>query len=227
MSENKRSIRILLLVLFILSLVSLMIGLLLTVSFYIASPYRDMQISFVEYTWAFFLVVPIPLSSVVLGFIYKFKGYRCLKNIIAGCIMIPLLCIYGSFTFLSAGTVSHDWNYLSEIESIVDFDFPNEGHITVDLMGIEEGSYGIQIKLDRDASAGFVSQLENNTNWKRDVSFMPANAVDLYTLTYITDYDYFSVYNITTESYNNFPGTLILMAYDVETRMIYIHRQGI
>lgn len=54
---------------------------------------------FIENMWVFFLMTPIPLSSVIFGFILKSKGLKYRKNIVAGVIMTVLLCIYGSFVF--------------------------------------------------------------------------------------------------------------------------------
>ncbi len=55
---------------------------------------------FVENMWLFFLLTPIPIASIVLGFVLKAKGYKYKKNTIAGIIMTLFLCIYGSFTFM-------------------------------------------------------------------------------------------------------------------------------
>lgn len=59
-----------------------------------------MNNSFNENMWMFFLFTPIPITSVVFGFILKAKGYKHKKNIIVGIIMTFLLCIYGSFAFM-------------------------------------------------------------------------------------------------------------------------------
>ena len=55
---------------------------------------------FIENMWLFFLLTPIPISSIIFGFVLKSKGYKYKKNIIVGFIMTFLLCIYGSFTFM-------------------------------------------------------------------------------------------------------------------------------
>lgn len=55
---------------------------------------------FVENLWFFFLLTPIPLASTVYGFVLKVKGRKYKKNMIAGLIMLCILCIYGSFTFV-------------------------------------------------------------------------------------------------------------------------------
>ena len=55
---------------------------------------------FVENMWLFFFLTPIPISSIIFGFVLKSKGYKYKKNIIVGFIMTFFLCIYGSFTFM-------------------------------------------------------------------------------------------------------------------------------
>ena len=55
---------------------------------------------FTENMWVFFLMTPIPLSSIIFGFILKSKGYQYKKNVIVGLIMVILLCVYGSFAFV-------------------------------------------------------------------------------------------------------------------------------
>ena len=55
---------------------------------------------FTENMWAFFLMTPIPIASIVFGYILKPKGYKYKKNIVTGIIMTALLCIYGSFVFI-------------------------------------------------------------------------------------------------------------------------------
>ena len=55
---------------------------------------------FVENMWLFFLLTPIPITSIIFGFVLKSKGYKYKKNIIVGFIMTFFLCIYGSFTFM-------------------------------------------------------------------------------------------------------------------------------
>ena len=55
---------------------------------------------FVENMWLFFLLTPIPIASIIFGFVLKSKGYKYKKNIIVGFVMTFFLCIYGSFTFM-------------------------------------------------------------------------------------------------------------------------------
>ena len=53
-----------------------------------------------RYLWLFFLIMPIPLTSLILGIIYRFKGYKCIANIIVGIITIIVCFMYGSLFFM-------------------------------------------------------------------------------------------------------------------------------
>lgn len=50
--------------------------------------------------WVFFLYIPIPIASLLLGFYLKKNGYAYKKNVIIGIAMTAALCVYGSFSFI-------------------------------------------------------------------------------------------------------------------------------
>ena len=221
-----KTVKIWLLVLFILTLASVHIGLTLVAIGVSRSPIPEFHFGMIWHMWKFYLVLPIPLASVILGVIYIKQGYKCLKNIIAGIIFGFLLFIFGAFTFLFANQFSRDMSYLHDVSNIVHFDLPDGGEICVAYDYIEEGSSMAMVKVTEQEASSFVTTLAKNANWKRDISFIPANAIDLFTVSETRDFDYFSVYNLTANRYNTFSGQLIFMAYDVETRVIYIYFQG-
>lgn len=224
--QLNKNIKIILLVLFILSIASIQVALMILGITMLHSPIPESMAAMVEHMWIFYLFIPIPLASVALGFVYIRKGYKCLKNIIAGVIMVFLLCVFGSFTAVFADQFGHDMGYLSNISSIVDFDFPDDGYISIEYDYMEEGSSRAMVKISDEDSAALLTKLADHPSWKRDTSFMPANAIDVFNLAMTSDYDYFAVYNLTTNSYNTFPGKLIFMAFDVETDIIYIYCQN-
>lgn len=82
--------------------------------------------------WRFWLLLPIPMASIILGFLCRRKGYKTTKNIVAGFIFAFLLLIYGSFGFLfSVGTKPADTQYMSEISETVGFALPMDGKMRV------------------------------------------------------------------------------------------------
>lgn len=65
--------------------------------------------------WVFWLWLPIPVASIVLGFIFIKKNIKCIKNIVAGFIVSFLLLIYGCFSFINFDII----NYKIQTISIV------------------------------------------------------------------------------------------------------------
>ena len=63
-------------------------------------PIENSNFGFIKNTWVFWLWLPIPVLSIVLGFKYKKQGVKCKKNIIGGFIIGILLLIYGSFSLI-------------------------------------------------------------------------------------------------------------------------------
>lgn len=80
--------------LFVASLCTLPLGVPLVASLSTAE-------TFEQNMWILYLLTPIPIASIIAGYMLKPKGCKYKKNIIAGIIMTVLLCIYGSFTFIT------------------------------------------------------------------------------------------------------------------------------
>ena len=51
----------------------------------------------VRFSWVYWCFLPIPISSVVLGYKFQREGFKCKKNIIAGYIIGFILAIFGSY----------------------------------------------------------------------------------------------------------------------------------
>ncbi len=220
-SINKK-IKILLLISFILSLISIYIALMVVAISVTSSPLPDFPLTMAEHMWKFFIVVPIPLVSIILGFLYLKKGYKCIKNIVAGIIMTGILCIFGTFTSAFANQISHDMSYLEPISKNINLEIPTDGYISIMYDFKDTGDSFAMVKIN-DQNDSFVSKLESDNNWKKDTSFIPSNKVDLYLLTMTSEYDYFMVYNLTTNSYNYFEGRTIYFAYNVESDVLLIY----
>ena len=186
------------------------------------SPLPDFPLAMTEHMWKFFIMVPIPLVSIILGFIYLKKGYKCKKNIIAGIIMTGLLCIFGSFTGAFSDQISHDMSYLKPISEKINLDIPTDGYISIMYDFQDSGDSLAMVKID-DQNDKFVSQLDSNSNWRKDTSFIPSNKIDLYLLTMTSSYDYFMIYNLTINSYNSFEGEIIYFAYNIESDVLLIY----
>lgn len=221
-NSMKKKIKVLLLILFILSLISIYFALMVVAISVNSSPLPNFPLAMAEHMWKFFIIVPIPLASIILGLIYLKKGYKCKKNIIAGIIMTGLLCIFGSFTGVFSDQISHDMSYLDPISEKINLDIPTDGYISIMYDFQDSGDSLAMVKID-DRNDSFASKLDNNNNWKKDTSFIPSNEIDLYLLTMTSSYDYFMIYNLTTNSYNYLEGKTIYFAYNIERDVLLIY----
>ena len=165
---------------------------------------------FVENMWLFFLLTPIPIASIVLGFVLKSKNYKYKKNIIVGIIMVALLCIYGSFSFIFANVYDHSEESIVRAEQTIGIDIPEHKQISTQdwTKGTQSGLRGYiyytsDIYFENSAVADFEKQLAKDNKWLSSVSN------DLIGITSPMNdygfYDYVLVYNVDTAEYNALP----------------------
>lgn len=165
---------------------------------------------FVENMWLFFLLTPIPIASIVLGFVLKLKNYKYKKNIIVGIIMVALLCIYGSFSFIFANVYDHSEEPIVRAEQTIGINIPEHKQIstqdwTKGTQSVSRGYiyYTSDIYFENSAVADFEKQLAKDNKWLSSVSN------DLIGITSPMNdygfYDYVLVYNVDTTEYNTLP----------------------
>ncbi len=217
---NKK-VKSLLLIAFIASITSIWLALMLVVFSVETSPLPDFPFAMVEHMWKFFLIIPIPLASVILGLIYIRKGYKCKKNIIAGIIMTVLLSVFGTFTSYFSTLISHDMQYIYKLSETTNLNIPGSSYISIAYDYQTEGDSLAMVKIDDDIM--YTSIIKDNLNWKEDTSFIPSSISNLFILSLTSNYEYYSIYNVTNSTYNTFDGNLIFMAYDIDTNILFIY----
>lgn len=222
---KRRAVKTILLVLFILCFFTFPLGAWLMSIGVLATT------DITENAWRCFLLLPIPLASLVLGAIYKKKGFRCKKNIVVGIIITVLLVLYGSFTFAFRGSYSHDYSYVDRISAEIRFDMPETGEIlTYDWTGGTES--GVQadtlayryisnlVFTDAEEIVRFNTAVAESDLWLDTVNtsltgLLPPMCISLANS---GQYGYFMIYNADLGLYNALPavsGTYryIFMAY--------------
>lgn len=204
MQPVKDKLKIISILLLILSITTLWFSL-IGVSILSEINHKDMP----ENMWVFFLFLPIPISSIIFGFYLKGKGYKYKANIIAGLIMVALLCIYGSFTFMFADTYSHSDEPILNAEKILNIDIPIHSQITTQKytngISYPRGSvYSTSdIYFKSTAVTDFEKSLPNHPKW---ITSIPSNLVGITSyLCEITKSDYYIIYNVTTGECNKLP----------------------
>ena len=144
---------------------------------------------------------------------------------IAGLIMVALLCIYGSFTFMFADTYSHSDEPILNTEKMLNIDIPIHSQITTQKytngISYPRGSvYSTSdIYFKSTAVTDFEKSLPNDPKWTPSIS---SNLVGITSyLCEITESDYYMIYNVNTGEFNTLPsksGTyqFINLLYDTE-----------
>lgn len=181
-----------------------------------------------ENMWVFFLFLPIPIVSIILGVLKLKRREKGTNNIVAGLIMAFLLIIYGSFSFIyeepetvvrptvdieidEDEEVTAFFDYISEIEKTVKIDLPDSAVITdISVLGGNESSWNedqyyavITLKIsDYDAQKFEKDQMK--------FEFWTAQLRDDYDQLLPsryrgTDADYYLLYNTTYGTYNTIP----------------------
>ncbi|MCM1194390.1 MAG: helix-turn-helix domain-containing protein [Firmicutes bacterium] len=221
-NKNRLSIRTLLLVMFALSLLSMFIAITALVIAVNLSPLPEFDETMIEYMWVFFLIVPIPLSSLILGIIFRTKKYKCTKNIVAGVMMCVLLCIYGSFTFIF-DDVRHDDSYLRSLDASLPFTISDAtGYTSYRTGKIEDDYYYGMLKVDDpDVVLGWMSDNE----FKNSLDDYPSGIISLYYSAMLSDYDYYYLYNVTFHAANivsyGVTARYVLLAFDTQRNVLF------
>ena len=148
--------------------------------------------------------------------------------------MTVFLCIYGSFTWIFASLISHDFAYVDELSATIGYELPEAEYVSVlyDYSATCESM--AMIKVSSDKTETFVSELDSNTKWIKASAYMPLEILLLSDKTQTSQYDFFCVYNVTKNKYFTFSrlesipdsdysdGQWIYIAYDVESRIISV-----
>lgn len=218
-SEKKRQInnklndishiKIILLVIFLLTLFSVY-GAILTVN--IAAK-NDIGILSIKKMWMFWLWLPIPIISIILGFKYKDTEIKCIKNIVAGFVVGFLLFVFGFFTFLFP-TITKDYNKINNYKEIVKVKLPKSGVLT-------QAHYNTMFDNDKTDftitraiynNSKDTQQLEKLINkseyWEKFSNINSELKVMLPSqLQNLNEKNYFLIYNEDTNEYNRLPNS--------------------
>ena len=169
---SNKKINSILIIFFVLSIASIFMALGIVAIFVNTSLLPTFPLSMVEYMWMFYLFIPIPLASIVLGVVFKRKGYKCKKNIIVGCIMTPLLFLYGCFWIKFYPSITHDTSYIVSLSNTISITIPSDSYVSI-VTDYNNYEYLMMVKISENKTENFVNNLEYN-GWKK--------IVDLYLL---------------------------------------------
>jgi transcriptional regulator with XRE-family HTH domain len=190
--------------------------------------------SFVENLWIMIVVLPLPVASIIAGIIMKKNGLKGTKNIVIGAIMGGLLIIYSSFTLIFGSYISHDYQYVDQIEKAIDFELPNQGLVTTQYFPNESDTNSPKSAYESDVSfsdSEEIASLENRIKasplWTENVDTKNIGMLSDLASFFISGHDHFMIYNGDLNTYNELPaasGTyhMIFLAYDSSDKTMKI-----
>ncbi len=225
--ENKNT-KIIMNVLFILTLASIFFGLITN------SILSYNKIDFTSTSWVFWLWLPVPILSIFLGYKYKKNGLKVKKNIISGYIIGILLLIYGSFWLMFPSSAS-SYNILYKYKNIISDNLPKKGDLQiVDLnsSNSEISKYTLYVATYKKYDAkDFYNSVKKSDNWVLDSElksnlkiFIPVNIIQK-----SSSKVYYSIYNKTLDEYNKLPVNsgdyqIFTMIYDSSKNILEVHK---
>lgn len=191
-------------ILFIVTLFSLFIPLI------IMSVALPVGATMPESLWIFYTAIPIPLASIILGVIYKRKGYKCKKNIVTGIIMLIFMCIFGSAGFSFENIYDHTDAAIIKAEETIGIEIPEAEQINTQDYTIGEQSVSrgyiyssSDIYFEDSQVDEFEKEIQNNSMWLSDV---PSNLIGITSpLSEHFKGAYSLIYNVTTKEFNTLP----------------------
>lgn len=238
--DNPAFIKSMLRILFVLTLFSLF-GAMLTWNFIMNITHAH-GFGFVKTTWAFWLWLPVPILSIVLGIKYKRAGIKCTKNIVGGLIIGFLLFIYGSFWLGPIFSedinknISFDYSEINNYKSIIDAELPSNGELIRENYGQffeqDKTEYSkIDVYYDKEDTGKLEDSIINGENWILSSEMKSELKIYISSMMFLDDQtnDYFSIYNKTLKKYNTLPEKagdyeVYVMKYDIDEQHLEIHR---
>lgn len=188
--------------------------------------------NFLKNTWIFWCWLPIPITSIVLGYKYKNKGINCTKNIVGGFIIVFLLLIYGSFCLMP--TFNEDYSKINDYKNYIDANIPSSGELEIHYWGNyfddDKKEYSIiNVYYDKEDVSDLVSSIENSKNWILSTKIKSELKILLPSQFRAKEDLYYSVYNKTSNEYNTIPNEsgvyeIYAMRYDKIKKELTIHK---
>lgn len=192
----------------------------------------------VENQWLLLTGLPIPIASLVLGIIFKRKGFKCTKNIVVGIIFTLLICL-SAFTgdFLVENEIDNTDTAIIRAEDIIGIELPDAETINT-LYWTEEEQFNdreyiyssTDLWLEDSLAVEFEKEISASDKWISDV---PTALLGLDSSISESDmYDYVLFYNVDTGEFNIVPeesGTysFYFIGYQSESKMMQINEYDI
>ncbi|MCH5164754.1 MAG: hypothetical protein J1F36_07045 [Clostridiales bacterium] len=173
-----------------------------------------------RYIWIMWCFIPISMLLLILGIRGKQIAY-----IVAPCIAIFFLGIFGSYGFIFRDQFDYDAQIVLSTKEITQIYLPSKVEVGTEKTSDYTISY---VKmLSKEEKEVFINSINDDSNWVGKFNSILHNSLPIMIQGYLLNFDKFMLYNLSTQEYNSFPYAdgkyeCILVAYDVETERIAI-----
>ncbi len=231
--KNSKLTKKIMSLLFLLSILSIFGGL------YTFATYNEVNKingpNFVKSAWLFWLWLPIPITSIAIGYRYKKRGLDCSKNIISGFIISILLIGLGCFSLLpySFNEVDSNYEIIDNYRQIMGVSIPDTGQLRTTTMK----SFNLKnisnleittVNYSSEDTNMLANEIKNNNNWVLSTE-LSSEFKKLLPSTFIVNSNiYYLFYNKNLNEYNTIPlasGTynICSMKYDISKKTLIIY----
>lgn len=161
-----------------------------------------------NYTYVAYYLLPIPMLSIILGIIYRIKGLKCTKNIIAGIIVTGIILLEGSVSFLINDEI--DYKNITTYRDVIGITLPSQGKyykINWDESYLLNHKSNYIIFTNPKEEKTFFEELQNSKNWltKKEISTNIENLLTPATCESVNQECYYSIYIKELNTHNTLP----------------------
>lgn len=204
--EKYEKVKIGLIVLFVLTIISIWASMFLI----LLTPQKEnvpLPLTF-NYTYVAYYLLPIPVLSIILGIIYRIKGLKCTKNIIAGIIVTGIILLEGSVSFLINDEI--DYKNITTYRDAIGITLPSQGKyykINWDESYLLNHKSNYIIFTNQKEEKDFFEELQNSKNWltKKEISTNIENLLTPATCESVNQECYYSIYIKELNTHNTLP----------------------
>lgn len=204
--EKYEKVKIGLIVLFVLTIISIWASMFLI----LLTPQKEnvpLPLTF-NYTYVAYYLLPIPVLSIILGIIYRIKGLKYTKNIIAGIIVTGIILLEGSVSFLINDEI--DYKNITTYRDVIGITLPSQGKyykINWDESYLLNHKSNYIIFTNPKEEKAFFEELQNSKNWltKKEISTNIENLLTPATCESVNQECYYSIYIKELNTHNTLP----------------------
>ena len=204
--EKYEKVKIGLIVLFVLTIISIWVSMLLIL---LTTQKENVPLPLTfNYTYVAYYLLPIPVLSIILGIIYRIKGLKCTKNIIAGIIVTGIILLEGSVSFLINDEI--DYKNITTYQDVIGITLPSQGKyykINWDESYLLNHKSNYIIFTNPKEEKTFFEELQNSKNWltKKEISTNIENLLTPATCESVNQECYYSIYIKELNTHNTLP----------------------